>query len=56
MSVLGKIKRILKRWYGKKFAVYVGPTPLEVDLDKLTSWTDGPLKLKAKEADKCSSD
>ena len=52
MTTLDKIKRKLERWYGKKFTVYVGPTPFEVDLDKLTPWTGGPLKLKAKEADK----
>ena len=46
MSALDKVKRILKRWYGRKFTVYVGQTPFHVDTDKLQLWTGGPLKLK----------
>lgn len=45
MTPLDKIKRILKRWYGRKFTVYVGDTPFEVDVDKLRPGS-GPLKLK----------
>ena len=54
MSVSDKIKRILKRWYGSKFTACVGPTLIEVDVDKLQPWTGGPLKIEhegAKEAD-----
>ena len=49
MSALSKVKRILRRWYGQKFTVYVGTTSFEVDLEKLRLWTGGPLKLKVKE-------
>ena len=48
MTALQKLKRILTRWYGKQFTVYVGSTPFEVDVDKIQPWTGGPLELKAK--------